>query len=112
MPLAVNDVPRPWLTAPPEPGQLAPVVGIRVEDTAESQTGRKILGAVAAGILTCVVGMVIFRDATAGARARFLRPVSRIALPFTATDDYESVVSRIGCPESSRSRPTSDGRAF
>jgi len=74
MPLAVNDVPRPWLNAPPEPGQLASVVGIRVESSADSQKGRKLLGAVAAGILTCVVGMVIFRDATAGSRARFLRP--------------------------------------
>jgi hypothetical protein len=55
--------------------------------------------------------MVIFRDATAGARARFLRPVSRLSLPFTANDDYESVVDRIGYPESTRSRSTSDGRA-
>ena len=113
MPLAANDVPRPWLSAPPpEPGQLAPVVGIRVEGTPESQKGRKILGAVAAGILTCVVGMVIFRDATAGARARFLKPVSRVSLPFTANDDYESVVDRIGYPESTRSRPSPDGSVF
>ena len=56
--------------------------------------------------------MVIFRDATAGARARFLKPVSRLSLPFTATDDYESVVDRLGYPESTRSRSTSDGRAF
>ena len=112
MPLAANDIPRPWLSAPQEPGQLAQVVGIRVEGGAESQIGRKVLGAVAAGILTCVVGMVIFRDATAGSRARFLRPVSRLSLPFTAHDDYESVVSRIGYPESSRSGPTADGRAF
>ena len=112
MPLAVNDIPRPWLNAPPEPGQLAPVVGIRVEGTPESQKGRKMLGAIAAGILTCVVGMVIFRDATAGARARFLRPPSRLSLPFTANDDYESVVDRIGYPDSSRSRPATDGRAF
>ena len=33
-------------------------------------------------------------------------------LPFTAGDDYESVVSRIGYPESSRSGPSSDGRVF
>ena len=112
MPLAANDIPRPWLNIPAEPGQLAPVVGIRVESTPESQKGRKMLGAVAAGILTCVVGMVIFRDATAGARARFLRPASRISLPFTANDDYESVVDRIGYPESTRSRATSDGRAL
>src|SRR3954464_10716799 len=78
MPLAANDIPRPWLNALPPPGQLAPVVGIRVEATPESQKGRKILGAIAASILTCIVGMVIFRDATAGARARFLGPVSRL----------------------------------
>jgi hypothetical protein len=112
MPLAANDIPRPWLNPPLEPGQLAPVVGIRIEGSAESQKSRKMLGAVAAGILTCVVGMVIFRDATAGARARFLRPAARLSLPFTANDDYESVVSRIGYPESSRSHPTPDGRAF
>lgn len=112
MPLAANDIPRPWLSPPPEPGHPAQVVGIRVESTPESQKSRKMLGAVAAGILTCVVGMVIFRDATAGARARFLRPASRLSLPFTANDDYESVVSRIGYPESTRSRPTLDGRAF
>ncbi len=115
MPLAANDIPRPprlRTNDPPEPGQLAQVVGIRVESSAESQKGRKILGAVAAGILTCVVGMVIFRDATAGSRARFLRPMSRVSLPFTANDDYESLVGRIGYPESSRSRTTADGRAF
>ena len=66
----MNDVPRPWLSVP-QPGQLAPVVGIRVESSAESQKSRKLMGAVAAGILTCIVGMVIFRDATAGSRARF-----------------------------------------
>ena len=111
MPRAVNDVPRPWLAAP-ERGQLAPVVGIRVESSAESQKSRKLLGAVAAGILTCIVGMVVFRDATAGSRARFFGAASRLSLPFTANDDYESIVSRIGYPESSRSRPSPDGRAF
>ena len=111
MPVAVNDVPRPWLSAP-QPGQLAPVVGIRVESSAESQKSRKVMGAVAAGILTCIVGMVIFRDATAGSRARFFGSSSRLALPFTGADDYESVVGRIGYPESTRSRPSPDGSVF
>ncbi len=111
MPVAVNDVPRPWLNAP-QPGQLAPVVGIRVESSAESQKSRKLMGAVAAGILTCIVGMVIFRDATAGSRARFFGNPTRLALPFTAADDYESVVGRIGYPESTRSRPSPDGSVF
>jgi hypothetical protein len=111
MPLAVNDVPRPWLNAP-QPGQLAPVVGIRVESSAESQKSRKLMGAVAAGILTCIVGMVLFRDATAGSRARFFGNATRLALPFTGADDYESIVSRIGYPESTRSRPSPDGSVF
>ncbi len=111
MPVAVNDVPRPWLSVP-QPGQLAPVVGIRVESSAESQKSRKLMGAVAAGILTCIVGMVIFRDATAGSRARFFGSPTRLALPFTGADDYESVVGRIGYPESTRSRPSPDGSIF
>jgi len=111
IPRAVNDVPRPWLNAP-HPGQLAPVVGIRVESGAESQKSRKLLGAVAAGILTCIVGMVIFRDATAGSRARFFGVSSRLSLPFVANDDYESVISRIGYPESNHSRVLPDGSAF
>ena len=111
MPLAANDVPRPWLAAP-ETGQPAQVVGIRLESGAESQKSRKLLGVVAAGILTCVVGMVIFRDATAGSRARFFGAASRLALPFAGSDDYESVVGRVGFPETTRTRPLPDGRAF
>jgi hypothetical protein len=111
MPVAVNDVPRPWLSAP-QPGQLAPVVGIRVESSDQSQKSRKLMGAVAAGILTCIVGMVIFRDATAGSRARFFGSPARLALPFTGADDYESVVGRIGYPESTRSRSSPDGSIF
>ena len=111
MPVAVNDVPRPWLSVP-QPGQLAPVVGIRVESSADSQKSRKLMGAVAAGILTCIVGMVIFRDATAGSRARFFGSPTRLALPFTGADDYESVVGRIGYPESTRSRPSPNGSFF
>ena len=111
MPVAVNDVPRPWLNIP-QAGQLAQVVGIRVESSAESQKSRKLMGVVAAGILTCVISMVIFRDATAGSRARFFGSPTRLALPFTAADDYESVVGRIGYPEATRSRPSPDGSVF
>ena len=75
--------------------------------------GRKVLGAVAAGILTCIVTMVIFRDATAGSRARFFGAASRLSLPFTANDNYDSIVSRIGYPDSSRSRVLlADGRSL
>ena len=45
----------------------------------KAQKSRKLMGAVAAGILTCIVGMVIFRDATAGSRARFFGSPTRLA---------------------------------
>ena len=31
---------------------------------------------------------------------------------FTGTDDYESIVSHVGYPEASRSRPADDGRTL
>ena len=100
---AVNGAPRPWI-APPQPGRLAPVVGIRLENNQASGKGRKFLGAVAAGILISIVGMVLFRDGPLSSRARFFSAPARLSLPFTANDDYQSVVERWGHPDSSRSR--------
>jgi hypothetical protein len=111
MPLAVNDIARPLIAAP-EPGHMAPVVGIRVESGEESSKGRKLLGAVATGILACIFGMVAFRDGPLFSRAHFFSPPPRLVLPFTASDDYLSVVERLGHPVSSRSRPSPDGREF
>jgi hypothetical protein len=111
MPRAVNDVPRPWVAAP-RAGRLAPVEGIRVESSDASRKGRKLLGTVAAAILTCMVGMVIFRDSPLATRARVFSAPPRLALPFTAHDDYMTVVEKLGRPDSGRSRPAPDGREF
>ena len=114
MPRAVNDVPRPAanrLAARPS-GQLAPVVGIQVESSPESRKSRKLLGVVAAGILASIIGTVVFRDGPLSSRARFFSATPRLSLPFTAHDDYLSVVDRWGRPASSRSRPSTDGREF
>lgn len=114
MPRAVNDGARPadfraW-TAAPRPGHLAPVEAIRVEESDASRRSRKLLGAVATGILTCVVGMVLLRDGPLSSRARFFNAQPRLSLPFTAQDDYMSVVEKLGHPDSSRSRTAADGR--
>jgi hypothetical protein len=111
MPRAVNDSPRPPLTAP-EPGRLAPVVGIRVENEAESRTGRVLLGTVAAGILTCVVAMAVIRTGPAASRARFFSTSARIALPFKASDDYLAIVSRIGRPAWDHTQSAPNGLEF
>jgi hypothetical protein len=116
MPRAVNDIPRPavsrtWINAP-RPGHLAPVEGIRVEESAGSRKGRRLLGMVATGILTCIVGMVMFRDGPLSSRARFFNAPPRLALPFTAQDNYMSVVDKLGRPDGGRSRTAPDGREF
>ena len=40
---------------PPKPDRPAAVIGIRVESGSDSRAGRFIIGAIAAGILACVV---------------------------------------------------------
>jgi len=111
MPRAVNDAPRAPLAAP-EPGRLAPVVGIRVENEIESRTGRAFFGIVAAGILTCVVAMAVIRAGPAASRARFFTTSPRITLPFKASDDYLAIISRIGRPAWDRTQSAPNGLEF
>ena len=111
MPRAVNDVARPWAEAP-RANRLAPVEGIRVESSDASRKGRKLLGVVATAILACLVGMVIFRDSPLSTRARFFSAPPRLALPFTAHDDYMTIVEKLGRPDSGRVRPSPDGREY
>jgi hypothetical protein len=79
MPRAVNDSPR--LASPRAP---AAVIGIRVEpDRSLSWRARWLPATVAAAVLACVA-VVSFS--------------AHVALPFTAHDDYDSIVARIGPP--------------
>jgi hypothetical protein len=111
MPRAVNDTMR--RRAPePEPGRLAQVVGIRLENEPESRTSRMLFGTVAAGILTCVVAMAVIRTGPAISRARFFSSSPRVALPFTAADDYLAIVSRIGRPARERPQSAPNGLQF
>lgn len=108
MPRAVNDIPRPASEAP-RAGHLAPVVGIRIENEDHPPAGRGVLPKVAVGLLVCVIGMAIFRDGPFATRARFFTAATRVPLPFTASDDYLSIVSRIGRPASNRVRTPPGG---
>jgi hypothetical protein len=108
MPRAVNDVARP-VSASPLPRTLAPVVGIRIESDAHPSKGRGALPKVALGLLVCVVGLAIFRDGPFSARGRYFTAAPRLALPFTAGDDYLAIVSRLGRPASDLVREASGG---
>jgi hypothetical protein len=112
MPRAVNDgvsdMARPASTAP-RPGRLAPVVGIRIESGDHPVQGRGVLPKVALGLLVCVVGLALFRDGPFSTRARIFTAASRIPLPFTADDDYLSIVSRIGRPATDVVRSVAEG---
>jgi hypothetical protein len=99
MPRAVNDVPR---LRPPRPSE--PVVGIRIES---GKRGRSILTTCVYGLLACMAFATVFRDY--GPTARWLHAGSRAALPFTAQDDYDSIVARIGAPARDEWRTSRSG---
>lgn len=98
MPRAVNGSPR---TRAPQP---AAVVGIRVESP---RRGRNMLATFAAGILACLAVVTVFRDGVV--TSRLLRS-THVDLPFTAADDYDSVVARLGPPGGDEWRSAGDVR--
>jgi len=90
---AVKPAPKQAEAAPvPRP---APVVGIRLEDGAESRVGKMLMVAIAAGILLCVAVVAVL---SWGSRRVVYQPVIQRDLGFTANDDYFSVVNRLGTP--------------
>jgi hypothetical protein len=111
MPRAVNDgVSQPVRPpAPAGPQRLAPVVGIRIADERPISSNRGWFPKVAFGLLVCVVGLAIFREGPYSARARFFAGTPAVPLPFTATDDYFSIVNRIRRPTADDVRTSSEG---
>jgi len=104
----VIEMPRPAATprlsaGSAEPERHASVVGIRLDDSAESRSGRLLLGAIAAGILVCVAAVIVFRDGQMGSRVRL--GVLQSDLGLNAHDDYYSVVNKYGPPAEDRWQP-------
>lgn len=93
MPRAVNDSPRPALRR----AQPAEIVGIRVEpDQSSGWRSRWLLGSIAAALLACVAVLS-------------LSP--RVEPPFTARDNYDSIVARLGPPSHDQTQ-TTNGKQY
>jgi hypothetical protein len=98
MPRAVNEGPRPVASAgsPPPAPAPAPVVGIRLDNGAESRIGKMLLGAIAVGIAACVLVVTLFRHGPASQIS--YSTVLQTELPLSSRDDIYSVKSKMGEP--------------
>lgn len=85
MPMAVG-APRPP-RSPARRNGPAPVVGIRLESSADSQIFRLVGGALLVGILAAYIAVNLYRPAKDQSYRRL-----------TATDDYDAVVRKLGEP--------------
>ncbi|SRR5579883_28338 len=92
MPRAVNGPLRPRSARPSRP---AAVVGIRVES---GKRPRGWIGSIAAGLLACMAFVSVFRDSAITSRLLSRQSSPHLNLPFTAQDDYDSIVRRLGPP--------------
>src|SRR5262249_48959287 len=99
MPRAVNDTPRPRAQAPSRP---APVEAIRVASEARP---RSRVWSIAAGVLACMAFITVFRESALSSRLLARQAAARQNLPFTAQDDYESIVRRLGLPARDDNQP-------
>lgn len=100
MPRAVNESARPRIRAAQRETPAA-VVGIRLERG--RSRARLVLGAVATGLLFLIPIGILVRDGFIGSHQPPMSP-AMIDLPFTALDDYASIVARIGPPAQDRTR--------
>lgn len=94
---AVTPAPKP----PDPPLQPARIVGIRLEDGAESRVGKMLMAAIAIGILLCIAVVAVL---SWGSRRVVYQPVVQSDLGFTNNDDYFSVVGKLGTPAEDRWR--------
>ena len=101
MPVAVNETPRPAQSQTEDSPRPAPVVGIRLENTAESRIWKLVLGGMAAGVVACVLVVSLYRGEIIGNRVVYA-PVLQSDLPLNARDDYYAVVRLLGIPQEDR----------
>lgn len=83
---------------PPAPPPT--VLGVRME-ASESRIGWMIGGALAVGLLLCVVAIAVLRGRTAGTNVSYVA-VMQEDLGLGAQDDYYAVVRRLGDPSADR----------
>ena len=108
MPLAVNES---TVRVTHRGGVLAPVVGIRLEDTPRSRMSRVLPAGVALGVVGCVLAISLYRGGVTATRA-FYTPVMRRDLGLSAGDDYQAVVRALGEPAREKWQPLSSSAGF
>jgi hypothetical protein len=101
---AVNEGPRP-ATPEPRPGPGA-VVGIRLEDGAESRIGKLIAGALVIGVVVVFFLVSLFRGRHDVKNVTFV-PILQQSLGLTGHDDYKTVLRKLGQPKEDRWRSES-----
>jgi hypothetical protein len=95
MPRAVNEGPRLFARDDRPASGPAPVVGIRLEHKSESKIGRLLLVSTAVAV-TVVIGVVaVFQGIS---RRVHYATVMQSEIQFTGSDDYYSIVRRLGPP--------------
>lgn len=109
IPRAVNDIVPGRSVDPVAP---APVVGIRLErGGTDSRIGKLVMGAMAVGIVVCVLVVAFLRGDRDGSRVTYA-PVLQSTLDLTAQDDYNSVVHKLGPPAEDRWRSEAGERQY
>lgn len=111
MPRAANQGPyriRPRFENPSAP---APVIGIRLDTRENSRTSRFVIYAGVAAVLVSLLVLVVFRDWIFSAQADS-EPNQNPGLGLTSSDDFDSVVQRLGTPARDEWRPGPDGMEF
>jgi hypothetical protein len=99
MPVAVGDTRRlPQAEPPPPP---ASVVGIRLDGGPESRIGRMVLGALAIGIMACVLVVTLSRGGALRSRIVYTSK-DQDYLALSADDDYYAIVRKLGTPTDDR----------
>ncbi|MBI4905929.1 MAG: hypothetical protein HY820_20005 [Acidobacteria bacterium] len=100
MPKAVNDFARAAVPAQ-EPPSPRGVVGIRLDNDAESRIGKLIAMALVGGIIVCVIIVSLFRGRQSGKDIQYIA-VEQQALGLNWQDDYGSVIRKLGHPATDR----------
>jgi hypothetical protein len=103
MPVAVNSMGssalrKPWLyDAAQQRKAPAPVIGIRLEDDGNSRKGRLAAYLGVGAALVSLLVVVVCRDWVFSGRFANL-PASEATVGFTSSDDYATVIRRMGVP--------------
>jgi len=98
---AVNEGPRP--AVPDSPPGRASVVGIRLENGAESRIGKLVAGVLVLGVVGVLLIVNVFRGRHDVKNVTFV-PILQQALGLNAQDDHKTVLRKLGQPMEDRWR--------